>query len=141
MAARATAHDPAIAGLVLISPWDIGKDGAAFSSPAARKAAAKDEFDDDVIPLAGTSTDKLMDEALANAKAWEFVGYAPALRTRPVLLVTADDGNGPDSHRLAEAMQKLGNKAVIETHFATDHPYSDHRIALASAVVGWLQRR
>jgi pimeloyl-ACP methyl ester carboxylesterase len=137
MAASAAAHDPAIAGLVMISAWNIGRDGGQFHNRAFRDAQLQDEFRDDVIPLAGTTAEGLMDEAMANAKAWDFVQWAARLKTRPALLVSADDGTRADAHQLAQA---LGARAT-EVHMATDHPYSDHRIALESTVVGWLEKQ
>ena len=95
------------------------------------------EFRDDAIPLAGTTADALMDELAAHGAGWDFVTLAPALKSRPVLLVTSDDGLAPDNARLAAALRQAGG-AVSETHFATDHSYSDHRIALELAVLDWL---
>jgi len=138
LAASAAVHDSAIAGLIMISAWDIGHDGGQFRNKAIREAAMNDEFRDDAIPLAGTTADQLIDEAIASAKDWDFVDWAPRLKTRPVLLITADDGNGPDSHRLALALTAAGDPSVAEIHMTTDHPYSDHRIALMSAVLDWL---
>jgi len=137
MAASVTAHDPAVAGLVMISAWNIGRDGGQFHNRSFRDAQLKDEFADDVIPLAGTSAEALMDEAMANAGDWDFTRWAPRLGARPALLVSADDGSQADAHKLA---QTLGPKAT-EIHMATDHPYSDHRIALETAVVGWLEKQ
>ena len=137
MAASVAAHDPAIAGLVMISAWNIGRDGGQLHNRSFRDAMLKDEFRDDVIPLAGATADGLMDEAMANAKAWDFVQWAASLKTRPALLLSADDNTQADAHHLAQA---LGAKAT-EVHMATDHPYSDHRIALESTVVGWLQKQ
>ena len=141
MAASAAAHNPDVAGLVMISAWDIGRDGGQFHNKAFRQTQLDQEFREDVIPLAGTSAEKLMDEAMANAKGWEFADWAPQLGKRPVLLVTAEDGSQTDSRRLVQALQKGGNAAVTEIHMATDNPYSDHRIALESAVVDWLAKR
>jgi len=141
MAASAAAHNPDVAGLIMISAWDIGRDGGQFHDKTLRQAQLDQEFRDDVIPLAGTTATALRDEAVAKAKGWEFADWAPSLGKRPVLLITADDGSQPDSHRLALALQKGGNSSVTEIHMATDHPYSDHRIALESAVVEWLQKR
>lgn len=140
MAASATAHDPAVAGTVLISAADMGLVGTRLHDKAYRKAQMDAEFRDDVIPLAGTTADTLMDELQAHGAGWTFAGLAPALHTRPVLLVTSDDGLAPDAARLAGALRPLGGK-VAEIHMATDHPYSDHRIALESAVVGWLEKQ
>ena len=47
--------------------------------------------------------------------------------------------NISDNQALAAAHRKLGNSRVTETHMATDHVFSDRRIALQGAVVEWLQ--
>jgi acetyl esterase/lipase len=141
MAASATAHNPDVAGLIMISAWDIGRDGGQFHNKAFRQAQMDQEFREDVIPLAGTTAEALIDEAMAKAKGWEFADWSPSLGKRPVLLITAEDGSQADSHRLALSLKKAGNSAVTEVHMATDHPYSDHRIALESAILGWLQKR
>jgi pimeloyl-ACP methyl ester carboxylesterase len=139
MAASAAAHSSDVVGLIMISAWNIGRDGGQFHNHAFRQAQMDQEFRDDVIPLAGTTPDALMDEAMANAKVWDFDDWAPQMGRRPVLLVSANDGSEGDSHRLAEALKKGGNAAVSEIHMATDHPYSDHRIALESVIVEWLE--
>ena len=136
MAASAAAHDPAVAGLIMISAWNIGPESAAFGDPKARQAAKDAEFADDAIPLAGTSADALMSEALSHADDWDFVALAPALGSRPALLITADDGSFAASHKLSTRLPR-----VTEVHMNTDHPFSDHRIALESVVVNWLERQ
>lgn len=140
MAASATAHDPAVAGAILISAADMGLTGTRFRDPAFRKKALDQEFRDDAIPLAGTTADALMDELQAHGAGWDYVALAPALHIRPVLLITSDDGLAPDNARLAAALRQAGGTA-LETHFPTDHSYSDHRIALESAVVDWLEKQ
>ena len=55
-----------------------------------------------------------------------------------VLFVSSRDGNGPESDALAAAARAAGGKAVTATALPTDHSYNDHRIALASALVRWL---
>jgi hypothetical protein len=52
--------------------------------------------------------------------------------------ITSDDGLAPAIATLVEAIQAQGGKNVRTTHFATDHSYSDHRIALESEVLQWL---
>ncbi len=140
MAASAALHDPKVAGLVMISAWDIGAEGPQFADPAFRKKQMENGFGDEVIPLAGTTPDALMDEAAANASQWEFIDYAPQLKSRPALILTADDGLTENNQRLAAALKAAGDADVTEQHMETDHSYSDHRIALESAVVRWLER-
>jgi hypothetical protein len=96
-------------------------------------------FADNVVPLA-TTPDALMDEIVANASKWDFVDYTPDLKSRPALIITADDGLTPDNQRLAAALKSAGAGDVTEQHMATDHSYSDRRIALESVIVRWLER-
>ena len=65
---------------------------------------------------------------------------APKLKSRPMLLITADDNSPVNSRSLAQVLREAGGQ-VSEIHFPTDHPYSDHRIALESEVVQWLESR
>ena len=140
MAASAASHDPRIAGVVMISAWDIGAQGPHFADPDYRKKQMDSGFGEEVIPLSGATPAGLMDEAQANAAKWDFVDYAPQLKSRPVLILTADDGLTPDNQRLAAALKAAGDKDVTEEHMATDHSYSDRRIGLESVVVRWLER-
>ncbi|MEO7053878.1 MAG: alpha/beta hydrolase [Rhizomicrobium sp.] len=142
MTASATAHDPRVAGFVMISAWDIGAGAKNFADPEFRKkqlAGDAENFAANVIPLA-TTPEALMDEMVANAAKWDFVDFAPALKSRPALILTADDGLTPDNQRLAAALKAAGDTDVTEEHMATDHSYSDKRIALESTIVRWLER-
>ena len=142
MAASATAHDPGVKGVVMISAWNMVDDAKGGAVEAKRRAHAPgSEMAEDVIPLGGATVDGLIEELVATPERWNFVNFAPALTTRPVLLVTADDGSEPASHKLAQRLRATGDKDVSETHMTTDHPYSDHRIALESTVVDWLAAR
>jgi pimeloyl-ACP methyl ester carboxylesterase len=140
LAASAADHASHVAGLVMISAWDIGAQGPHFRDPAARKKMAAGEFGENVIPLAGTTADALMQEAAANASRWDFVDYTPELKNRPVLILTANDGLTQDNLRLAKALRAAGDKDVSDIHMETDHSYSDRRIALESAIVTWLEK-
>ena len=139
MAASATAHDPRVAGLVMISAWDIGAGGSHFADPEFRKKQLETGFADEVIPL-NTTPDALMDEMVANAAKWDFVDYTGELKSRPALIITADDGLTPDNVRLAAALKNAGDADVTQEHMATDHSYSDRRIALEALIVRWLER-
>jgi pimeloyl-ACP methyl ester carboxylesterase len=139
MAASATAHDPRVAGLVLISAWDIGAGAAHFADPNFRKKQLAGDFAANVIPLA-TTPEALMDEMVTNGAKWDFVDFADVLKARPALILTADDGLTADNQRLAQALRGAGDGDVTEEHMATDHSYSDKRIALQAVVVRWLER-
>jgi pimeloyl-ACP methyl ester carboxylesterase len=127
----AVAHEPRVKGLVMISGAQMG------SIKASPEVLA--DFKDDVIPLVGCTVEGLLAEGAANEQAWKFTTWAPALKTRPALLIGADDGTQPGMHGLAEALNGLGDKHVTELHWPTDHPYSDRRIQLQGTIVAWLQ--
>ncbi len=91
-----------------------------------------------MAPLAGCTPESLAQEVLANYKAWNFVGSAAKLTSRPVLVVTADDGLAAGNDAFVAALKKSGSTNVTAVHMATDHSYSDHRIALETTVLAWL---
>lgn len=134
MAAYATAHDPAISAVVMIAAWNIGPD---VSHQREKQAEL---FQESSPRLAGTTPEGLLAEAKQNAARWNFVDYAPALKTRPALIIEAEDGLAAESQALAAALLVAGDTHVTELHLATDHSFSDRRIALQSAVVDWLDR-
>jgi len=69
-----------------------------------------------------------------------FRGLHTELKSRPVLIITANDGLTPDNVRLGKALRSAGDKDVSEIHMETDHPYSDHRIAWNQAIVTRLKK-
>ena len=91
-----------------------------------------------LAPLAGCTPESLARELLGNAAKWDIPALAPKLASRPVFVVTSDDGLAPASDALIEGLTKAGDKQVTALHLATDHAYSDHRLALEKAVLGSL---
>ena len=89
--------------------------------------------------LAGTSPETLADEAIGGVRTLDFMAGAATLALRPLLLVTSDDGLAEGSAALAGAVRKAGGTRVTEVHIATDHSYSDGRIALEAAILSWLE--
>lgn len=139
------AHNAAAAqhllGAALISGVDVGE---AFG--VADRARATATVDDVVGTsaglhiLAGTSPADLAREARANDARWRLAGYAPDLIGRPLLLVTSDDGFTAGSDALADAVRAIDPSLLETAHLATDHSYSDHRIALQILILRWLDR-
>ncbi|MET0274454.1 MAG: alpha/beta fold hydrolase [Phenylobacterium sp.] len=131
--------DDKLAGVVLLDAWNVGNTGAAFAKldKAARAKAATDNFDDLGNSLAGTSVPILADEIAAHAAEWEVLAWAPRLTKAPMLVVGAAKAGGADNHAIAQSVAKAGGK-VTDVTLPTDHSFSDHRIALAAAVVRWL---
>jgi D-aminopeptidase len=87
--------------------------------------------------LAGTSPAALFDEVSANPKPFTLNTYAAGAARQPLLVVSSDDGLKPLDDSFAAAVTAAGG-APRQVHLATDHSYSDMRIALETTVLDWL---
>jgi len=134
LVAYVAAHDPAILGVAMISAWNLGP---AASRPDSERRTKS--FRDASPRLAGTTPEGLLAEAKQNAAKWNYVDWAPDLKTRPVLVVESKDGNVADNTAMTEGLRHAGDSHVTEVYMETDHGYADHRIALQVAVIDWLQ--
>jgi hypothetical protein len=54
------------------------------------------------------------------------------------LVLTADDGLAADADSLVRNIEAKGGTHITAVRVATDHGWSDHRIALESTVISWL---
>jgi pimeloyl-ACP methyl ester carboxylesterase len=142
MAAYAGSHDPEIIGTGLISAANFfdwsGGDVKRDQEAANHARLVKSIVENDILPLAGCTGESLAKEMLSHRKQWNFVDYASMFGSQPLLVITSDDGLAGPAGRLAAAVRKQSNAQVAERHFATDHSYSDQRIALEAAVLDWL---
>lgn len=125
-----------LAGLVVISAWNIGAEAARTS--ASRESDVIARYRSNTGPLTGCTAESLWGEARRHGAQWDLVKFAPRLSALPVLVIDADDRNLGDARAFAAALKEAGNRNAREVHFATDHSYSDQRIALETAVVEWL---
>ena len=129
--AMTASKDSALFGAILISAADMGQTMGTREQLVAFMA-------DDMESLAGVTPQTMADEMTANAKAFSIGNAAPGLAKLPLLVITSDDGLAPVVAALVKAIEARGGKNVKTAHFATDHSYSDHRIALESEVLQWL---
>jgi pimeloyl-ACP methyl ester carboxylesterase len=142
MAVQGGAADPGIVAVGLISAADLGGRFSApvpkESEPATIKALSEGYAREGMAPLAGCTPEGLARETLANAAHWSFMAKVDALKGRPALVITSDDGLAPGSAGFAAALLQAGNTWVRAVHLPTDHSYSDQRSALSTAVLKWL---
>ncbi|WP_353064731.1 alpha/beta hydrolase family protein [Tunturibacter psychrotolerans] len=142
LARYVAAQDPSIKAVGLISAADMGVDKMQSIKPEQQKAAisalAAGLAAEGMAPLAGCTPEGLAKEVAANAAAWNVPALAPKLATRPILVITSDDGLAPSNDAFVEALHKAGNQEVKTIHLATDHSYSDQRIALEEAILDGL---
>lgn len=128
-------HDPAILGAGLISAAGMNL----FAGPRAEMVKALgDEYGAGTMhTLAGTSPEALYAEVAADPKPFTLDTYAAGAARKPVLVVSSDDGLEPVDDSFAAAVTAAGGSPRA-VHLATDHSYSDMRIALATTVIDWL---
>lgn len=130
--------DPSIAGYVMISAADLGGWRTMLDTPEKR-AKAEPEFAEDA-GFTNMTFAEMADEILANAEVWDWRTRAAAMKGRPVLIIDSNDGLKPANDDAAAAITAAGGPAPTQIKFETDHSYNDQRIALASAVVNWLEK-
>jgi len=130
--AHTAAQDHAITAAILISAADMGREG---TDPPKRLLAS---MADDLESLNGVTAESMAAELRDNAKTFLMENAAAGLTQIPLLALTADDGLAPDSTALVSAITAKGGHQATVKHFATDHSFSDHRIALESEIINWL---
>ena len=126
-------HDRGLLGAILISAADMSV------LRSRTRAEAVPSMAQNMEALAGVTAEAMADELLGSGTKWRFAGAVPGLARIPLLVISSDDGLAPQTDALVKAVREQGNRAVTAVHIATDHSYSDRRIALESEVLTWLQ--
>jgi pimeloyl-ACP methyl ester carboxylesterase len=131
--AQTAAKHPELAGAVLISAADMG---GQFANTPRKDVVA--EMADGMETLSSTNPERMADELITKGKVWSFPPLAPGLARVPLLVLTSDDGGTPAAEALVAGIRNTPGTRVATQHGATDHGWSDHRIALEAAVIDWL---
>jgi pimeloyl-ACP methyl ester carboxylesterase len=131
MTVAALAQHPQIAAGVVITEGSPEHDGPGYFGAESDPA--------DYAPLAGTSPTALEQDAKIHAAAWSFAAFAAKIAPRPMLVLSANDGLRASNEALTAALKQAGSP-VTYLHMDTDHGFTDHRIALESAVLGWVDK-
>jgi uncharacterized protein len=134
--AQTLAREATVLGAVIISAGDFGAIGLWARQDHAAVVAL---MNDNRESLAGVTGDSMADELLAHGKEWSFSALAPKLTHRRLLVLYSEDFVKADSIALIAAVKAAGGTTVAEEYVPTDHSWSDHRIALESLVINWLQ--
>ena len=130
--AQTFAHDPALAGAIMISAGDMGLEG---SHDRGEILAL---LDDNKETLAVADMGALADELAAHSREWSLPALAPQLKDRRLLILYSHDGLESHSLALADPLKAAKSKGLTYAYTATDHGWSDHRIALQAQVINWL---
>ena len=143
VAARVGAAQPHVAAVILLAPWNPAQAIPILTVPPEKFAATAHTLFDDVEGRLGGYTDiDLGKELLASGYDWHMESSAAGLKKLPVLIVSAKHDTGDDQGtELATALERSHAPDVTITSLDSDHPFSDHRIALEDAIHTWLEKR
>lgn len=130
--ALTAARDHGLIGAVMISAGDIGR---LADMPRDQLVAV---MADNMESLAGVTAQSMAEEIRAHAGEFRLQNAAPGLAKTRLLALTSDDGLAAHTDALVEAIRANGGSQITYGHVATDHSWSDHRIALANTIVTWL---
>jgi pimeloyl-ACP methyl ester carboxylesterase len=133
--ALTAAKHPELAGAILISAADMGMIGK------VRRDTLITFMAEDLESLAGVTAESMADDLIAGASEWGFDRAAAGLSRMPLLVLSSNDGLAGQTDSLVARVRRSGNTRVTATHVATDHSWSDRRIALATAIIRWLALR
>lgn len=133
--ALTASRHPELLGAIMVSAADIGKAGAI---PLERRVALMSR---NMESLAGVTAQGMAEELGEGAPRWRLELAAPGLAHLPMLVLTSNDGLARDVEPLVRRLRELGNANVTTAHQATDHSWSDSRIALQVSIVEWLAQR
>jgi pimeloyl-ACP methyl ester carboxylesterase len=130
--AHVASRDKGLMGAILISAADMGRMGEA--PPEVMEKLLADEMES----LAGVTAHAMVEELTTNGKRFALKNAVAGLVTMPLLVLTSDDGLAKQTDDLVAAIKAQGGSKVTTQHVATDHSWSDHRIALESIIIEWL---
>lgn len=132
VAANTAAHDKGLIGLVTFSAWDT----ANLDPEATREKAMSENMES----LAGVTAASMAKDVTITGPQHPMPRAAPGLVDTPYLALTVDDDLKGDTDALVAAIGAQGGAKVTTQHVATDHGWSDHRIALQATIITWLQK-
>ena len=135
VAVETAARDHHLAGVALISAADMSRDfpGSMPHPQLVERLSGLMES------LAEVTPEQMADELEAHAPSWRFDQAYDRIGHVPLLVITADDRYRPSDDALVGALRARRDPSITALHLDTDHVYSDQRIALQAALIGWLQ--
>jgi pimeloyl-ACP methyl ester carboxylesterase len=142
VAADVGADVPTLLGVGLIAPWDISFDLRAWRSlsPEHRQSAGMTTFDGVEGRLEGATAQSLMDDVMRKGAQFDLGKLGPRLAGKKLLIVTATrDSDDDKAIGLLAALGHDTRTDVTAEIINTDHGFNDHRIALQTTVIRWLE--
>ena len=130
--AHTASRDHGLIGAAMISAGDIGREDERGREKLLALMA------DNMESLAGVTPESMVDEIHVHAQEFALKNAAIGIAGLPLLALTSDDGLADHTDAFVTEIKAAGGKKVTTMHVATDHSWSDHRIALESIIINWL---
>jgi dienelactone hydrolase len=141
VAIRTAAARPQTAGLLVIDSGNPGAGYKAMRASGAPEPAITASMRTDFLPLNGATPESIRAEVAADPDRYDLASSAGSIAAKPVLLVAASlHTNLPGMRALRDRVTAAGAKSLTYVELPSDHGFNDHRIALISASLDWLQQ-
>jgi uncharacterized protein len=146
LALMTAGRQPAATCVAAMAAWNVGWEGVRFGTVPTEEKDAREYFRTTTDSVSGPirgDADAMVREMKDQGQAWNYVAQAPALRDHAVLLMAATH-DSPDEDvamhtSLARALTAAHARRARMLTYDDDHPFSAHRIALASDLIRWLR--
>ncbi len=135
------AKDPSIYATASIAGVNMGQFSRTIETLKNREITLT-ALEQSILPLQGTSPEKLVCELSLNAESWDLLNYTKELSRHPLLLIGANrDETAPIDLHYWPLVRALGAEHADFTHAVldADHMFSEKRIALARTLLSWLE--
>lgn len=146
LALMTAADEPTSLCVAGLAAWNVGGAALRFANHPDERTANLHEFRSSTDPAGGpvrAQADDLLGEMISHAASWDYRSRAAAIGDRALLLVAATRDSPDEDVTMHEEMERAlrasGTRRVTLIRYEDDHPFSSHRVALAAALVSWLE--
>ncbi|MEP7064905.1 MAG: alpha/beta fold hydrolase [Gemmatimonadota bacterium] len=142
LALMTAAHEPRSVCIAGLAAWNVGLAAQRFEQHPDERASSDNYFRETTAPGAPVRAGDLQSEITTHARDYDYFAQAPSFGDRAVLLIGATR-DSPDEgvavhEQMSAALRKAGGTHVKVRQLDDDHPFSNHRLALAGLLTRWL---
>lgn len=142
LALMTAAHEQRSVCIAGVAAWNVGLAAQRFERHPDERTSNRDYFRVTTAPGAPVHAGDLLSEMTTHARDYDYFAQAPSFGDRAVLLIGATRDSPDESvavhQQMGAALRKAGVTHVTEKQFEDDHPFSNHRLALANLLTSWL---